>query len=174
MGRLWGNTSNPLNFAIDGIGSVRFTEWSENKSGVLQSDEITNLPFWMTVSKDQLILDASSGEIRRDMVRITIYPNSSFVGELASQNQPEITVATSITPSGKLWNLTTGWFQGNRSSYHLVLTTEMGWNEHVQYISEKRINYKSLLIVNESYCIINTLHMYQWAYCTFIFHFLPL
>lgn len=50
-GVLWGNTSNPLKFALDERGSVWFTEWSENKFGVLQSSEITDLPLWLTVSK---------------------------------------------------------------------------------------------------------------------------
>jgi virginiamycin B lyase len=50
-GVLWGNTSNPLKFALDERGSVWFTEWSENKFGVLQSSEITDLPLWLTLKK---------------------------------------------------------------------------------------------------------------------------
>ena len=50
-GVLWGNTSNPLKFALDERGSVWFTEWGENKFGVLQSSEIRDLPLWLTVSK---------------------------------------------------------------------------------------------------------------------------
>jgi virginiamycin B lyase len=43
-GILWGNTSNPLKFTIDKGGSVWFTEWSENKIGVLDSNKISDLP----------------------------------------------------------------------------------------------------------------------------------
>lgn len=106
----WGNTSNPLKFTIDDGGSVWFTEWSENKFGVLRSDKITNLPLWLTVSRDNMTLDASSGKADRFMIHV--YPNSSYFREQTRDNQQipngpvEITTATSITPSGKLWNIT--------------------------------------------------------------------
>ena len=106
----WGNTSNPLKFTIDDGGSVWFTEWSENKVGVLQSDKITELPLWLTVSRDNITLDASSG--KADRLMIHVYPNSSYFREQTRDNQQipngpvEITTATSITPSGKLWNIT--------------------------------------------------------------------
>lgn len=118
-GVLWGNTSNPLKFTIDDKGSIWFTEWSENKIGVLESGEITNLPLWLTTSKDQLVLDSNSGN--GDNIEIFLYPNSSILEEAISQHQLqgddnpiEVTVATSITPSGKLWNIT--------SSYNNTLT----------------------------------------------------
>ncbi|MGH9964656.1 MAG: virginiamycin B lyase family protein [Nitrososphaeraceae archaeon] len=106
----WGNTSNPLKFTIDDVGSVWFTEWSENKIGVLRSDKITNLPLWLTVSRDNITLDASSGKAVRFLIHV--YPNSSYFREQTRNNQQipngpvEITTATSITPSGKLWNIT--------------------------------------------------------------------
>jgi virginiamycin B lyase len=109
-GRLWGNTSNPLKFTIDSKGSIWFTEWSENKIGVLESNKISNLPLWLTVSKDPITLDASSGE--GDKLMIYVYPNSSYFREQNSDKQQipnnpvKITTATSITPSGKLWNIT--------------------------------------------------------------------
>lgn len=109
-GRLWGNTSNPLKFTIDNKGSVWFTEWSENKVGVLESEKAANLPLWITLSKDQIVLDASSG--KGDQLDIYVYPNSSYFKGKASPKQQilnnpvEITTATSITPSGKLWNIT--------------------------------------------------------------------
>lgn len=107
----WGNTSNPLKFTIDDGGSVWFTEWSENKIGVLQSDKMTDLPLWLTVSKDSLTLDASSG--RGDKLMIHLYPNSIYlkeknkVNKLTFDTPIKIITATSITPSGKLWNITT-------------------------------------------------------------------
>jgi virginiamycin B lyase len=108
-GRLWGNTSNPLKFTIDSKGSIWFTEWTENKIGVLESKKVTNLPLWLTVSKEPITLDASSGE--GDKLMIYVYPNSSYFREQYSDKQQipnnpvKITTATSITPSGKLWNI---------------------------------------------------------------------
>ncbi|MGC1133715.1 MAG: hypothetical protein WA941_12895 [Nitrososphaeraceae archaeon] len=60
----------------------------------------------MTLSKDKLTLDATSG--KGDEVMIYVYPNSSyFKDQIRGDNQPnvpvKITTATSITPSGKLW-----------------------------------------------------------------------
>ena len=106
-----GNTSNSLKFTIDTRGSVWFTEWSENKIGVLQSNKITDLPLWLTVSKNKVILDTSSGS--GDTLMIHLYPNSTYFEEQNKDNKPtpdvpvKITTATSITPSGKLWNITT-------------------------------------------------------------------
>ncbi len=110
-GILWGNTSNTLKFTMDNRGSIWFTEWSENKIGVLQSSKITDLPFWLTLSKNNITLDASSG--RGDKLMIYVYPNSTYFREHSKDNKlipdgpVKITTATSITPSGKLWNITT-------------------------------------------------------------------
>ena len=56
IGRIWGNTSNPLKFSLDSKGSVWFTDWTENKIGVLDSAKINDLPLWLTVSKDEMVL----------------------------------------------------------------------------------------------------------------------
>jgi virginiamycin B lyase len=111
-GILWGNTSNPLKFTIDKEGSVWFTEWSENKIGVLQSNKISDLPLWLTLSKNKITLDTSSGS--GDTLMINLYPNSTYFGEQSRDNNMpmhnvpiKITAATSITSSGKLWNITT-------------------------------------------------------------------
>ena len=138
-GTLWGNTSNPLKFTIDGGGSIWFTEWTENRIGVLRSDKITNLPLWLTVSRDNITLDASSGKGDRFMVYV--YPNHSYFREQTRDNQQipngpvEITTATSITPSGKLWNITVNsdreifyFDNGNlthNASYNSPYTSEM-------------------------------------------------
>ena len=112
-GVLWGNTSNPLKFTIDKGGSVWFTEWSENKIGVLQSNKITDLPLWLTVSKNKLTLDTTSGN--SDSLKINVYPNRTYLEKhsednnnpIAPNNPVKLTTATSITQSGKLWNITT-------------------------------------------------------------------
>jgi virginiamycin B lyase len=54
---IWGNTSNALKFVLDGEGSAWFTEWTENKIGVLDSKKLDDLPIWLSVSKDKIILD---------------------------------------------------------------------------------------------------------------------
>jgi virginiamycin B lyase len=56
-GEIWGNTSNPLKFALDSNSSAWFTEWTENKIGVLDSEKLGNLPLWLSVSKDTVELD---------------------------------------------------------------------------------------------------------------------
>lgn len=111
-GILWGNTSNPLKFTIDKGGSVWFTEWSENKIGVLQSNKINDLPFWLTLSKNKITIDTSSGS--GDTLMINLYPNVTYFEEQSRDNNNQmhnipvkITAATSITSSGKLWNITT-------------------------------------------------------------------
>ena len=37
-GGAWGITSNPLQFTLDNNGSAWFTEWTENKIGVLDAE----------------------------------------------------------------------------------------------------------------------------------------
>ena len=49
-GEAWGNTSNPLQFTLDNNGSAWFTEWTENKIGVLDSEKAKNLPLWISIS----------------------------------------------------------------------------------------------------------------------------
>jgi virginiamycin B lyase len=129
-GTLWGNTSNPLKFTIDKRGSVWFTEWSENKIGVLPANKISDLPLWLTLSKTNIHLDTSSG--RGENVVINVYPNRTYLKEeaidnkLASDVPVKITAATSITPSGKLWNITTNFdndtihFQSNNMTENVI------------------------------------------------------
>ena len=62
----------------------------------------------MNASKDYISLDASSG--KGDNLTIYVYPNNSYIREEYSDKQlpnnpVKITTATSITPSGKLWNI---------------------------------------------------------------------
>jgi virginiamycin B lyase len=143
-GILWGNTSNPLKFTIDKGGSVWFTEWSENKIGVLQSNKINDLPFWLTLSKNKITVDTSSGS--GDTLMINLYPNVTYFEEQSRDNNNQMhnipvkfTAATSITSSGKLWNITTNldndtiYFEndnltGIKSYDYTPLSIEMGVN----------------------------------------------
>ena len=98
-GEAWGNTSNPLKFAIDDKGSVWFTEWSENRIGVLDSDKLTVLPLWLTVSKDTVTLDSKT--LKGDELEIVVYPNSTDLGGIV-----KMTAASTVSFTGRLWNMT--------------------------------------------------------------------
>jgi virginiamycin B lyase len=103
-GKIWGNTSNPLKFVLDNEGSAWFTEWTENKIGVLDSKKLNDLPIWLSVSKDKIILDRSKrGGDKEESLQIFVYPNNSR----SNLEEPvKMTVAGSISPTGRLWNMT--------------------------------------------------------------------
>ena len=99
---IWGNTSNALKFALDGEGSVWFTEWTENKIGVLDSKKLDDLPIWLTVSKNSIILDRKNPAGKQEeSLQIFVYPNRSNLEEPV-----KMTVAGSISSLGRLWNMT--------------------------------------------------------------------
>lgn len=98
-GEAWGNTSNPLKFDLDGKGSAWFTEWTENKIGVLDSEKLDELPLWLSVSRDRVELDTKS--LKGDELEILVYPNTTGLEEPV-----RMTVASSISHSGRLWNFT--------------------------------------------------------------------
>lgn len=95
----WGNTTNPLQFDIDGQGSVWFTEWSENKIGMLRSDAVEDLPFELSLSKDALEIDLEAQ--KGDSLEISILPLADNVQDL----RVEMTAAGSVSPSGRLSDL---------------------------------------------------------------------
>ena len=98
-GEIWGNTSNPLKFDLDSRGSAWFTEWTENKIGALDSKKLGKLPLWLSTSKDTVELDTTS--LRGDQLEILIHPNAS-----ALEKPVRMTIASSISHSGRLWNMT--------------------------------------------------------------------
>ncbi|MGN6629620.1 MAG: Vgb family protein [Candidatus Nitrosocosmicus sp.] len=110
----WGNASNPLRFVFDNNGSIWFTEWTENKIGVVHKDKINSLPISISTSKDTLTVDKSTG--KGDAVDIYIYRNGSNVynGNSSLPNpqmdnkSSNITMyaTSSISKLGKLSNLT--------------------------------------------------------------------
>lgn len=95
----WGNTTNPLKFDIDSKGSVWFTEWSENKIGVLDAEKIDDLPISVSVARENLVMDASRNE--KYDIPVTVSPERQ-----ALEKQVKMTVAGSISSSGRLWNVT--------------------------------------------------------------------
>jgi virginiamycin B lyase len=98
-GEVWGNTSNPLKFDLDSRGSAWFTEWTENKIGMLDSERSRDLPLWLSVSKDMVELDTIS--LRGDELEILVHSNRSELDKPV-----RMTIASSISHSGRLWNFT--------------------------------------------------------------------
>ena len=108
-GEIWGNTSNPLKFDLDSRGSAWFTEWTENKIGKLDSGKLGKLPLWLSVSKDKVELDSQS--LRGDQLEIQVHPNRTDL-----EKPVTMTVASSVSHSGRLWNMT-GDFSENEFSF---------------------------------------------------------
>jgi virginiamycin B lyase len=108
-GEVWGNTSNPLKFDLDSRGSAWFTEWTENKIGMLDSEKSGNLPLWLSVSKDTVELDTVS--LKGDELEILVHSNRSELDKPV-----RMTIASSISHSGRLWNFT-GDFSENEFNF---------------------------------------------------------
>ena len=108
-GEVWGNTSNPLKFDLDSRGSAWFTEWTENKIGMLDSEKSGKLPLWLSVSKDTVELDTIS--LKGDELEILVHSNGSELDKPV-----RMTIASSISHSGILWNLT-GDFSENEFNF---------------------------------------------------------
>jgi virginiamycin B lyase len=99
---IWGNTSNALKFALDCEGSAWFTEWTENKIGVLDSKKSDDLPIWLSVSKNSIIFDRKNPAGKQEeSLQIFVYPNRSNLEEPV-----KMTVAGSMSYLGRLWNMT--------------------------------------------------------------------
>ena len=116
--KIWGNTSNPLKFAIDNTGSIYFTEWTENKIGILNSSGIDKIPIVMNISKN--VIELNSRENKGDTINISLYNNNQINNKnnetdlikLNNNNKKEsddkvkMLVSSSISKSGILWNIT--------------------------------------------------------------------
>ena len=74
----WGNTSNPLQFTLDNNGSAWFTEWTENKIGLLDSEKARNLPLWISVPANSTTINLDKEKDRDGKsINIFVYPNRS-------------------------------------------------------------------------------------------------
>ncbi|MGZ5548730.1 MAG: Vgb family protein, partial [Nitrososphaeraceae archaeon] len=110
--KIWGNTSNPLQFAIDHTGSIYFTEWTENKIGILKSNSIDKIPIFMNISKNVIELN-SNKEDKGEIIHISLYNNemnNSSKTDLPKfkndDGKVKMFVSSSISKSGQLWNIT--------------------------------------------------------------------
>ena len=111
----WGNASNPLRFVFDNNGSVWFTEWTENKIGVLHKEKMNGLPITLSLSKNNISLDKASR--KGDSVDILIYKNNSYPlinnsnKSLTNQSSSQLSNITmfatsSMSKIGSLLNMT--------------------------------------------------------------------
>lgn len=119
---LWGNGSNPLKFAIDDQGSVWFTEWTENKLGVIPKEKIEQIPISVSTSKDKISIDSSNNtgdsvEVYVSKINTKAFNNNNSSGlsnDTITLNSNEFNdpanitmfVTSSKSSTGELSNLT--------------------------------------------------------------------
>jgi virginiamycin B lyase len=110
----WGNASNPLRFVFENNGSIWFTEWTENKMGVIPKERINQLPISLDTSKDNLIVDGTNG--KGDTVDIFIHKNNlsetisndttKRTNDLRKPSNITMFVTFSLSELGELGNIT--------------------------------------------------------------------
>ncbi|ALI34787.1 Virginiamycin B lyase [Candidatus Nitrosocosmicus oleophilus] len=124
---LWVNSSNPLRFTFDNNGSVWFTEWTENKLGVITKDRLDQIPITLGVSKNKLVLDSKNNKsdsidiyIHENILNASKIINSTTGNEAANSINKSLNITMDVTSSiaknGKLTNLTSSFSQDNITS----------------------------------------------------------
>ena len=123
---LWVNSSNPLRFILDHNGSVWFTEWTENKLGVIPKEKLDQIPITLSVSKDKMTIDGKNKT--GDAIDIFINKNilntskimDSTTGNANGSSSDKgliepvnitMSITSSISKDGKLGNLTSNFSQ---------------------------------------------------------------
>ena len=99
---LWVNSSNPLRFTFDNNGSIWFTEWTENKLGVITKDRLDQIPITLGVSKDKLVLDSKNN--KSDSIDLYIYKN--MINSTNSTNSTTTTGNSITNDIDQLLNIT--------------------------------------------------------------------
>ncbi|MGD1834204.1 MAG: hypothetical protein ACPKQO_00600 [Nitrososphaeraceae archaeon] len=126
---VWGNTSNPLKFAIDNNGSIWFTEWTENKIGFLDYKKISNLPISLSLSKEEIVLDKKIN-LLKDTIQIYVNKNieqenkvndstTNFYNQFESDKYIEMIISSTISKTGRLWNMTHNFEKNNIFMYEI-------------------------------------------------------
>jgi len=124
---LWVNSSNPLRFTFDNNGSIWFTEWTENKLGVITKDRLDQIPITLGVSKNKLVLDSKNNKsdsidiyIHENILNASKIINSTTGNEAANSINKSLNITMDVTSSiaknGKLTNLTSSFSQDNITS----------------------------------------------------------
>ena len=123
---LWVNSSNPLRFILDHNGSVWFTEWTENKLGVIPKEKLDQIPITLSVSKDKMTIDGKNktGDAIDIFINKNILNTSKIMDPTTSNangsssdkglNEPvniTLSITSSISKDGKLGNLTSNFSQ---------------------------------------------------------------
>ena len=121
---LWVNSSNPLRFTFDNNGSIWFTEWTENKLGVITKDRLDQVPITLGVSKDKVVVDSTNN--KSDAIDIYLYENkihptidivnltttgNNTIKNIDKPMNVTMDVTSSIAKNGKLTNLTSSFSQ---------------------------------------------------------------
>ncbi|MDQ3839574.1 MAG: hypothetical protein M3297_09935 [Thermoproteota archaeon] len=98
-----GNTSNPLQFTLDNNGSAWFTEWIENKIGVLNAERAKSLPLWISIQENSttISLDKEKDHGGKS-IEAFVYPNKSNLDAETEEEPVEMTVAGTMSHTGKL------------------------------------------------------------------------
>jgi virginiamycin B lyase len=130
---LWANSSNPLKFAFDNDGSVWFTEWTENKLGVIPKEKINQLPISLSTSKDAVTINGKNG--KGDTVDVFIDKNNlNATGDSNNNNtilageefskpaNVTMFVTSSVSKNGSLLNLTSNFSKDRFSTTDLPIT----------------------------------------------------
>ncbi|MDN5846559.1 MAG: hypothetical protein L0H53_09835, partial [Candidatus Nitrosocosmicus sp.] len=136
---LWVNSSNPLRFVFDNNGSIWFTEWTENKLGVISNEKLNQIPISLSVSKDKMVIDSknNSGDtidifVSKNIVNTNKILNSTGGNNgnisINAQGMNELknitmSVTSSISKEGKLTNLTSDFSKDSISFGDLVSTS---------------------------------------------------
>jgi virginiamycin B lyase len=131
---LWANSSNPLKFAFGNDGSVWFTEWTENKLGVIPREKISQLPISLSTSKDAVTIDSKNG--KGDAIDIFIDKNNlnatgdgnnnnTFLASEEFGKPANVTMfaTSSVSKNGSLLNLTSNFSKDRFSTTDLPITT---------------------------------------------------
>jgi hypothetical protein len=105
-GEAWGNTSNPLQFTLDNNGFAWFTEWTENKIGVLDSEKAKSLPLWISIQENSTTINLDKEKIVVENLSRLLFIHKSSLNAATEEEPVEMTVSGTISHTGKLWNLT--------------------------------------------------------------------
>lgn len=115
---LWVNSSNPLQFTIGKDGTIWFTEWSENKIGMIPKDKLDHIPLVLSTSKEKLIIDSKNDSKKSDTIDIYIYKNKTNISNSVNQTAKKgvvsdnnnalinMSVTSSVSKNGNLGNIT--------------------------------------------------------------------
>ncbi len=145
---LWSNSSNPLKFIFDNDGSVWFTEWTENKLGVIPKEKLNQLPISLSTSKDKMSIDSKNG--KGDTIDIFISKNNlNDTGNRNNNNTflvsdefgkpANITMfaTSSVSKNGSLLNFTSNFSKDRFSTTDLPVATA---GPYQPYITTLEIN----------------------------------